>query len=260
MAGLFWLTDAQWAVISPFMPMHQPGARRVDDRRVLSGIIHVLGTGCRWRDCPAGHGPAGAFSGQCSPPWPGRLVAHDGGARQHLRRGPPFGAGGKGGGADAGQRPVADRSHDANRLRRDLREAGIIPILPGTRVRKRPIRHDKRRYQDHWRVEAAICRLEGFRRVATRGQILRGLWHERCRCEAEREKFHEFQQPDQFWLWENRWYELEKQIITTQARCLDDLRGKIELMRFYSDSTGSGMEDNLAASIAAGFGLLFPRR
>ncbi len=57
MADLFWLTDAQWAVISPFMPTHQPGARRVDDRRVISGIIHVLKTGCRWRDCPADYGP-----------------------------------------------------------------------------------------------------------------------------------------------------------------------------------------------------------
>jgi transposase len=58
MAGLFWLSDAQWAVIGPFMPRHQPGARRVDDRRVLSGIVHVLKTGMRWRDCPPAYGPA----------------------------------------------------------------------------------------------------------------------------------------------------------------------------------------------------------
>jgi transposase len=40
-----------------FMPKNQPGARRVDDRRVISGIIHVLKTGARWRDCPAAYGP-----------------------------------------------------------------------------------------------------------------------------------------------------------------------------------------------------------
>ena len=57
MAELFWLSDEQWAVISPFMPTNQPGARRVDDRRVLSGIVHVLKSGARWRDTPAAYGP-----------------------------------------------------------------------------------------------------------------------------------------------------------------------------------------------------------
>lgn len=57
MADLFWLSDAQWAVMEPFMPRNRPGARRVDDRRVISGIIHVLKSGGRWRDCPAEYGP-----------------------------------------------------------------------------------------------------------------------------------------------------------------------------------------------------------
>ncbi|WGR96190.1 IS5 family transposase [Bradyrhizobium sp. ISRA435] len=39
------------------LPQNQPGARRVDDRRVISGIIHVLKSGCRWADCPAVFGP-----------------------------------------------------------------------------------------------------------------------------------------------------------------------------------------------------------
>lgn len=54
----FWLSDAQWAAIEPHLPKNQPGARRVDDRRVISGIVHVLQSGCRWRDCPAEYGPA----------------------------------------------------------------------------------------------------------------------------------------------------------------------------------------------------------
>jgi transposase len=29
----------------------------VDDRRVISGIIHVLKSGCRWCDCPPEYGP-----------------------------------------------------------------------------------------------------------------------------------------------------------------------------------------------------------
>jgi len=57
MSRLFWLDDAVWAAIEPHLPKNQPGARRVDDRRVISGILHVLKTGCRWQDCPADYGP-----------------------------------------------------------------------------------------------------------------------------------------------------------------------------------------------------------
>ena len=57
MAALFWLSDAQWAVMEPFMPRNQPGARRVDDRRTISGIVHVIRSGCRWQDCPRDYGP-----------------------------------------------------------------------------------------------------------------------------------------------------------------------------------------------------------
>lgn len=39
MADLFWLSDAQWVVIEPFMPTNQPGARRVDDRKTVSGPL-----------------------------------------------------------------------------------------------------------------------------------------------------------------------------------------------------------------------------
>ncbi len=58
MAGEFWLDDRQWAVIAPLLPTNQPGAHRTDDRREISGIIHVLRTGCRWQDCPAFYGPS----------------------------------------------------------------------------------------------------------------------------------------------------------------------------------------------------------
>lgn len=49
MADLFWLSDEQWAVVGRFMPTNQPGARRVDDRRVVSGIVHMLRYKERWR-------------------------------------------------------------------------------------------------------------------------------------------------------------------------------------------------------------------
>ena len=66
------------------------------------------------------------------------------------------------------RRLLADKGDDADWLRADLRKAGIVPVIPGTRSRKRPIRHDKRRYKDRWRAEAVFCRLKDFRRVATR--------------------------------------------------------------------------------------------
>ena len=40
------------------MPKNQPGPERDDDRRIISGILHVLTAGCRWRDCLTAYGPA----------------------------------------------------------------------------------------------------------------------------------------------------------------------------------------------------------
>jgi transposase len=56
-ASQFWLTDAQWAKIEPRLPSDVRGKERVDDRRVISGILHVLKSGCRWCDCPPEYGP-----------------------------------------------------------------------------------------------------------------------------------------------------------------------------------------------------------
>ncbi len=48
----FWLTKKQFAKIRPYLPTDTRGVERVDDRRVISGIIHVLKTGGRWVDAP----------------------------------------------------------------------------------------------------------------------------------------------------------------------------------------------------------------
>jgi len=49
----FWLTDEQFAKIAPHLPRDTRGKERVDDRRVISGIVHVLKSGGRWADAPA---------------------------------------------------------------------------------------------------------------------------------------------------------------------------------------------------------------
>jgi transposase len=56
--ALLWLSDAAWAAIEPHLPRNQPGARRVDDRRVISGIVHMLQCGGRWEDGPSDYGPS----------------------------------------------------------------------------------------------------------------------------------------------------------------------------------------------------------
>ena len=56
MSGLFWLTDAQMERLKPFLPKSH-GKPRVDDRRVLSGIIFINRNGLRWCDAPREYGP-----------------------------------------------------------------------------------------------------------------------------------------------------------------------------------------------------------
>jgi transposase len=50
----FWLSDDAWAAIEPHLPFGKPIKPRVG---VISGILHVLKTRCRWRDCPSKYGP-----------------------------------------------------------------------------------------------------------------------------------------------------------------------------------------------------------
>lgn len=57
MARLFWLAKEGWGRIEPHLRHGQPGKPRVDDRRVISEILHVLTVGCRWQGTPSAYGP-----------------------------------------------------------------------------------------------------------------------------------------------------------------------------------------------------------
>jgi transposase len=48
------------------------------------------------------------------------------------------------------------------------REAGVTPVIPGRRNRKRVVRYNQQRYRGRHVIENAFCRLKDFRRVATR--------------------------------------------------------------------------------------------
>ena len=51
------LTDFEWSVIEPILPMDRRGPKPRDNRRVLNGIFWVLRTGAPWRDLPERYGP-----------------------------------------------------------------------------------------------------------------------------------------------------------------------------------------------------------
>ncbi|KXV51169.1 hypothetical protein AD945_00615 [Gluconobacter albidus] len=52
---VIWLTDEQMKRIEPFLPLSH-GIARLDDRTVLSAIVHVLRHGLRWSAVPAEYG------------------------------------------------------------------------------------------------------------------------------------------------------------------------------------------------------------
>ena len=56
MSDQFWLTRAQLKGLEPHFPLSH-GIPRVDDQRVISGIIHVIRNSLRWRDAPKDYGP-----------------------------------------------------------------------------------------------------------------------------------------------------------------------------------------------------------
>ena len=56
MPKLFLLSRAQMRRIKPFFPKPR-GLPRVDDRRVISGIVYVIRNGLQWKDAPRAYGP-----------------------------------------------------------------------------------------------------------------------------------------------------------------------------------------------------------
>jgi len=56
MSDLLLLSEAQMLRIEPYFPLSH-GVPRVDDRRIVSGIIFVIRNGLRWRDAPKDYGP-----------------------------------------------------------------------------------------------------------------------------------------------------------------------------------------------------------
>ena len=122
----FWLTDEQFSKIAPHLPTDTRGKARVDDRRVISGIVQVLKSGCRWIDAPPDYGPRKTlynryvrwavkgvwgrlFEALAQADGPPAQVLIDSSAVKAHRSA----AGGKGG-AKSGRRALARRANDQN--------------------------------------------------------------------------------------------------------------------------------------------------
>ncbi|SCB23636.1 Transposase [Rhizobium miluonense] len=56
MGDLFLLSERQIARVSPYFPVAH-GVSRVDERRVVSGIVYVIRNGLQWKDAPKEYGP-----------------------------------------------------------------------------------------------------------------------------------------------------------------------------------------------------------
>jgi transposase len=179
----FWLSDEQWARIEPHLPTDVRGVERADDRRVISGIVHVLRCGCleiygpptticnrfvRWAPWHLGKSVQGTYwertiHGHADAK--GRLIAilltggevHDCPAAERLIRR-----------VKSPKRMLGDKAYDSAELREELDKRGTRPVIPNRSNRKQPLRFSKRLYKLRWRVEAAFNRLKDFRRIATR--------------------------------------------------------------------------------------------
>lgn len=56
MSKTYLLSLSQFERITPYFPLSH-GVARVDDRRVISGIIYVIKHGLQWKDAPREYGP-----------------------------------------------------------------------------------------------------------------------------------------------------------------------------------------------------------
>lgn len=139
---------------------------RVDDRRILSGIIHVLRSGCRWCDCPPDYGPYTTVYNRfnrwsrkgiwrkiyaaitCDERTPRQLLPDSTHIKAH--------------------RSTAGKAYDSDAVREDLIERGTRAAIPNKGDRKYLHPFDKRRYRKRNAIEGMFCRLKDFRRIATR--------------------------------------------------------------------------------------------
>jgi transposase len=186
----FWLTQAQFSRLQPLLPNKPRGVPRVDDRRVISAMVHVIRGGLMWRDAPAAYGPhktlynrfiswsrIGVFDRIFATLVTERTASNTVmiPSRRLLRNSPP----GNGSATIAAPRPSCPRCRTPkpwsptrasrrDRFRQALSELKISPCIPRRKNRKAPTPYDAKIYQQRNLVERMFGRLKDWRRIATR--------------------------------------------------------------------------------------------
>jgi transposase len=164
MADLLLLSEAQMRRIEPYFPLSH-GIARVDDRRVISGIIFVIRNGLRWRDAPPDYGPHKTIYNRFVR-WSRLGVFNKIFAELARKAGKPSRLM-----IDAlppAKQLLADKGYDADWFRRALAERGIMACIPSKSNRKKPIEHDRELYRQRHKIENMFGRLKDWRRIHTR--------------------------------------------------------------------------------------------
>src|SRR2546426_873266 len=145
------LTDAQWAVLQPFLhpkPVRKRGRPWQDARAVFNGILWVLRTGAPWHDLPDRYPPyqtklaEGTLQPRSPGAWPERMIG--------------------------------DTAYDSAPLDRQLwREHRIRMIAPNrpNRLNLTQDRRELRCYCRRWKIERLFAWLHNFRRLVTRWEF-----------------------------------------------------------------------------------------
>ncbi len=55
--GRYDLTEFEWSVIDPLLPMDRRGPKPRNNRQIMNGMFYILRTGSPWRDLPERYGP-----------------------------------------------------------------------------------------------------------------------------------------------------------------------------------------------------------
>jgi transposase len=167
MTKLYWMSDGEWARLEPLLLSGRRDAHRVDDRRVVSGIIRVLRSAARWRDFLSGHGPCTTVFNRWSHQGLWHAIGCSRGEQTSKLQGATDGLG----------RPrtllispgnTNDIQYDANHLRALLAAKNVEAVIAFTPSRTAPIRSDAATCRIRNLIERMWARLKDWRRVATR--------------------------------------------------------------------------------------------
>jgi transposase len=170
------LTDEEWAIIAPLLPNKPRGVARVDDRRVINGILWRVRTGAPRRDVPERYGPRTTLYDRfvrrrAATKIPALVDAE--GRPIHLAL-----TAGQAGDAPAGRELLArlapggillaDKAYDTDAIRAETAERGGFANVPPRTIRKRTFAFSPWLYRQRNLVERFFNWIKQMRGLASR--------------------------------------------------------------------------------------------